>query len=379
MGWTSGEVVSLKPLRVLAVIEAASITGPAKNLIELAIYSRRLPRPVEFSIVTFRRPSDPPSDPFLDALKTHSIPHHILSETNPFDIRSVLQLNRLLSSIQPAVVQTHNVKSHLCAALLRLVKGFTWVAWHHGYTWPTLRQRLYNRVNFLTLRFAKRVVSVTSAFLPELATTGVPASRVCVIPNAIDADSFIGVPPYAVPAPPGSRILLAVGRLSQEKGHADLMEALSLLSKNFPAPLHLVLVGDGHERQALESLAQSRNLSVTFAGQVSDVRPFFAAAHLFVLPSHSEGSPNVLIEAMAAALPIVATDVGGIPETVTHRQQAILVPPASPPALAEAISLLLSDADLASTLATAARQQVLERFLPQSRATKVTTLYEQLL
>src|SRR5207248_7230096 len=104
---------------------------------------------------------------------------------------------------------------------------------------------------------------------------------------------------------------------------------------------------------------------IIFAGQVTDVRPFYAMSDAFVLPSHTEGSPNVLLEAMAARVPIVATAVGGVPEIVENEESALLVPANDPAALAAAIVRLLTDADLGRRLTMNAAETVSKNHSPE--------------
>src|SRR5204863_1257122 len=103
----------------------------------------------------------------------------------------------------------------------------------------------------------------------------------------------------------------------------DLIQAFQHLSGT-NADCKLIIVGDGAERVSLEAAARTSNLAkrIFFTGQVSDVRPFYELADVFVLPSHSEGSPNVLLEAMAAEVPVVATAVGGVPEIAENETSA---------------------------------------------------------
>jgi len=126
-------------------------------------------------------------------------------------------------------------------------------------------------------------------------------------------------------------------------------------------PMRLVLVGDGPERSNLMSLCERFKLSadVTLVGYQDDVKPYFAMADVFVLPSHSEGSPNVLLEAMSMGLPVVATSVGGIPELVTHERNALLVEKRDVSALAAALSRVLESRQLHESLKWAGRESVL--------------------
>jgi glycosyltransferase involved in cell wall biosynthesis len=172
------------------------------------------------------------------------------------------------------------------------------------------------------------------------------------------------------------KVVLAVGRLSKEKAHADLVEAVALLKD---LSVQLVLVGEGPEREAITNLAATRQVPLTMAGQITDVAHYFALADVFVLPSHSEGSPNVLLEAMAAGLPIVATNVGGIPDAVTTGEQALLVPPSQPQALAAAIRRLLGDPALVSRLAASARDRATAQFSPEARVKTIASIYQRVL
>ena len=139
----------------------------------------------------------------------------------------------------------------------------------------------------------------------------------------------------------------------------------------------MVIVGDGPGRATLAAAVRSCGFEkdVVFAGQQSEVRPYYAMAEVFVLPSHSEGSPNVLLEAMAAGVAIVATTVGGVPEMIEDNQSALLVPANNPSGLSAAISRLLTDADLARRLTTNASALVVNRFSPEEYVRSLMKIY----
>jgi glycosyltransferase involved in cell wall biosynthesis len=180
----------------------------------------------------------------------------------------------------------------------------------------------------------------------------------------------------------GERVVLTVGRLSREKAHIDLLAAYKLLQDTNPAiASKLIIVGDGPERARLEATVDAQGLKehVIFAGQVSEVQVFYAAADVVVLPSHSEGSPNVLLEAMAASLPIVATAVGGVTEVVKTEESALLVPAQDPNALAAAIARVLTDQDLASRLITKSAALIAERFTPPKYVRALVEIYREVI
>jgi glycosyltransferase involved in cell wall biosynthesis len=118
---------------------------------------------------------------------------------------------------------------------------------------------------------------------------------------------------------------------------------------------------------------------VVFAGHTPDVRPYYAAADVLALPSHSEGSPNVLLEAMAAGLPVVATSVGGVPEIATDEENALLVPAHETAAFAHALARLLTDEGLADRLGRSAAAHAVSEFSPEAYARGLVRIYRQLL
>jgi glycosyltransferase involved in cell wall biosynthesis len=211
--------------------------------------------------------------------------------------------------------------------------------------------RLYNQLDRWSLRTANRVMTSCASFATQLENKNVRPDLIRV--QHMPVRPFNAVSPGRISALRAElgledhvKVLLSIGRLSHEKGHADLIrEFPQIRRRNQDIPLRLVLVGEGPERAGIEALCRELNLSdaVTLVGQQDDVNPYYAIADLFVLPSHSEGSPNVLLEAMAARVPVVATAVGGIPEIVTHEREALLVRKQNGPDLADAVTRLLND------------------------------------
>jgi glycosyltransferase involved in cell wall biosynthesis len=164
------------------------------------------------------------------------------------------------------------------------------------------------------------------------------------------------------PIPPERLIIACAGRLTPEKGFADILAALSLMG---PRPcVHLLILGEGPEAGPLRALAAHLNLTdrVTFAGWRDDARSLIRGADLFLHASQSEGLPNVVLEAMADALPVIATDAGGTREIFSRPGLGSLVPIRAPAAIAAALAPLLADATLRAARGAAARAHVREHF-----------------
>jgi len=262
-----------------------------------------------------------------------------------------------------------------------------WIAFHHGYTRPDLKMQLYNQADRWSLRAAHRVVTPARAFIAELVQRGVAQDAIVVIPNAVDlnvaraCDSERNALRKWLGGSERDRIVLSIGRLSREKGHADLVRAVGLLRRRRPElDVRLVIAGDGPERASLASLsARAAPGSVQFLGHVRDAHRLHAVADVAVLPSHSEGSPNALLEAAAYACPIVATAVGDVPDILTDHQSGLIVPPHDAAAVAAAIERLLVDRAAARAYGERARRLMAARYQPANRARTVLNLYADLL
>ena len=259
------------------------------------------------------------------------------------------------------------------------------MAFHHGYTNTDRKMRLYNRLDRWSLPKADIVVTVCNPFADELAAAmGVSKIKLRVQHNAMRPRAE----PHAgdvrslqqqLALSTNQSVILSVGRLSKEKGHADLLECFRQLCEEHPhLDCKLVIVGDGPERESLLANARASGVNerIVFTGQVADVAPFYAIADVCVLPSHSEGSPNVLLEAMAARVPVVATNVGGVPEIVEDEKSALLVPPGEPSSLAAGIARVLHDSNLQSRLTEAAAALVVKNHSAKDYAQSIMRIYE---
>jgi glycosyltransferase involved in cell wall biosynthesis len=357
-------------------MEAHTITGVVKAL--LAFYkSARAHGWAQISIATFvrGRGNHPSSNPFIESMQALGFTVHTIRERGAFDPRAQKALGELIARERPDIIETHAIKAHVLLRLLRRRPG-RWVAFHHGYTTQDLKMRLYNRLNPWALRGADQVITVCESFRQALVREGVPRHRIAVLGNAIE--------PFSVPArqPHDVATVVAIGRLSAEKGHRYLLDAASLVRKARPElRVRVILVGDGPERARLQQKAAGLGISdsVEFAGHQADPMPYYAAADVFVLPSLTEGSPLALLEAMMARVPVIATAAGGIPETVTNERSALLVPSADPQALAIAIERLLTDSALAARLRDHAYRDVTTLHTPDAYAKALLNIYRGLL
>jgi glycosyltransferase involved in cell wall biosynthesis len=373
------------PLKVLVLMEATRVTGVARNVLEFAKLARMgvggLQIIFSFAIIRRGRPYARPIDALVTAAAGAGFPFDVIFERHRYDARLLLVLRRLVDGHQPDIVETHHVKSHCLVALSGVSRRHRWVAFHHGYTQTDVIVRAQNQVDRWSLRHAGHVVTTNHRFARMLEGRGVRRNAITVLHNAVRDIRASAEDTAALRArlglSPGERVVLTVGRLSHEKGQEHLIRAAAAWRDR----ARVVIAGDGPDRPRLERLAREIGCrdSVVFAGLTPHVAAFYSIADVFVLPSLSEGSPNALLEAMAAGLPIVATDVGGVPEIAADGVNALLVPPRDRDALARAVKTLLDDRERCQRLGSMAQMTVRREYTPELRAAALTKVYRTLL
>lgn len=231
--------------------------------------------------------------------------------------------------------------------------------------------------SFLVKTVLKRtllVVCQDNKFRSALIQLGVAEDKIFCIKNGLDASLFRPIPKEEarkhLRLDMDKLYILTVGRLSKSKGHSLLIEAFNRLSKNNER-LHLIIAGEGEERQSLEKAISSLNLSdrISLAGfQKNDTIPHWLnSADIFILPSLLEGTPNIMLEAMACGLPVISTKVGGVEEAITNEQNGCLIKANSTQEIESAMSRLLKEPELRYKLGEAAQETISNQFASWDR------------
>jgi glycosyltransferase involved in cell wall biosynthesis len=285
--------------------------------------------------------------------------------SDPYTRAGLARLGRFMRRFRPTVVNPHLFRSTAVAAPLARWHGARVVETYHGReAWRRgfLPDRLVNRL-------VHRVIAVSEAARAFLVHgKGYPPSKITVIPNGRDLSVFRpGQAREAVRKELSLDrtvpLVGVVGRLETQKGHTYILQAWSEIVREFP-DARLLVVGDGALREPLQKHAWVVGAadSVMFAGFRADIPRLLDAMDIVCLPSLFEGMPLTVIEAAAMARPVVATAVDGTPEVVRDGRTGRLVPPADPPALAQALLELLRDPERARRMGQAARDWALLRF-----------------
>lgn len=299
-------------------------------------------------------------------------------------------LDVLIRRWRPDVLHLHLPNPSVFSALaLPSARRIPWlVHWHSdvpadALDWRLrLLYRLYKPLETAVLRRARTIIATTEAYAASSVPLASWRQKIVIVP--------LGLPdqPPALPAeqhwPTDTGLrLLFVGRFSYYKGLDVLIDAMRLLPQDFT----LLLVGDGEQREAIERRVESGGLTdrIRFAGRLDDdeLACAYAAAHVLCLPSieRSEAFGVVLLEAMRAGRPAIATSVAGsgMADVLGDGQAGLLVPPADPRALADAITRLREAPELRNSLGTAGRARFLDRFRIDDVAVQINALYRSLM
>jgi glycosyltransferase involved in cell wall biosynthesis len=309
------------------------------------------------------------SGPLREAAQAADVPYveleHVRRPIHPWDdALALVALVRLCRKLRPDIVHAHSSKvgvlGRLAAWLARVpVRVFTVHGWSFA-AYDGLAGRLFLWIERLMRPLTTAVVCVSDATRRQgLAARACDPSRAVVIHNAVDAASFC-----ERAETPGPCRIVSVGRFAYPKDFGTLLDALELVEGDW----HAALVGDGPGLEEVAARVEARG-HVEVLGPRGDVSEVLARSDVFVLSSRSEGFPVSILEAMAAGLPVVATDVGGVAEAVVHDETGHLVPPGEPRALAEALERLVADPDLRRRLGESGRARALRLFdVPRYRA-----------
>ena len=293
---------------------------------------------------------------------------------SPTLVRGIWRLARYIRRRRIGIVHSFDFYSNVYGVLAgRLAR--TGVAIASQRDLGNLRPSAQQRINRMTLYFAHYVLANSEAAATRVRLDGrVHPERVFVIPNGVDTAKFAPLERGGDIRP--VRVFGTVSNLRPEKGLGDLVRATALLRDRYP-DVRMVIWGEGPLRSELATLIRSLGLEslVQLPGHTDDARATLCTMDAFILPSLSESCSNSLMEAMAAGLPVIASDTGGNPELVLDGSSGLLVRPGDPADLARAMGHLMDNPAIAATLGTQAAQQARAKFALPAMLARIEALY----
>ncbi len=306
----------------------------------------------------------------------------ISSYRNPLNTS---KLTRLLKAARPDIIHTHGYFASVIGRLAARRAGTPVILTHVHSTYWEYRKR-HIMIERKLSHFTHKIICCSRAVENFVKNTEkITDNKTIVIYNGVDEERFSPLKsPTSIRTEFGmdeeTVVVGTVSSLTPHKGHEYLIQAASLVLGTLPS-VKFLIVGDGPLRQRLEDQAKNLNIhpAVIFTGTRKDIPEILSLMDVFVLPSHTrEGLGIAIIEAMAAERPVVATDIGGIPEVVNNSETGLLVPPGDPKALSKAIIELLQDPSRAKTMGEKGRIRVKEKFTVKKMLSEIENVYQSL-
>ncbi len=385
----------------LAVLITRLIRGGAQR-IALQTYLRTDPERFDRRLIT--GPDLGPEGGFFDEARAAGIEPVIVRSMHReisagADLATLLWLTRYLRRERIEILHTHTSKAGLLGAVAARIAGTPVVVYTpHGHIFGegaripgvegTGRKAILYRLRQLAERWSDRIVALNHHDLEEQVALGLaPREKYVVVPNGIDLRPYEasanGEPRAAMRSSLQVRgrtpVVAVVGRLTSEKGQDVLLQALARLDGR-RAPI-LIIIGGGPEQGALREMSRALGVDgrVRFLGVRTDVPEVLRAADIVVLPSRYESGGLALMEAMASGLPVIASNIGGVPDLIRDGEEGLLVPAGEPEPLADAIDRVVRDPRLAARLAEAGKAKVRRDHTIERTARILQGLYTQLL
>lgn len=352
------------PIRVLELRSVRGTGGGPEKTILLGAAAAD-PGRLAVTVCYLRAPHDPLFG-IGEQARRLGIDYHEVVERHPLDSGVFAALRRLVRERGIRIVHSHEYKTDVLAWLLARREPVVPLATVHGWTGHSRRERwLYYPLDKRVLTRFPRLIAVSGGIERELLRRGARPERVTTLLNGIDPAAFRRDPSRspavrsALGLAPGDVVLGSVGRLEPQKRFDRLLEVFAALRRDRPG-LRLVLVGEGSLRGELESRARRLGVErdVRLLGHRTDVPDLHHALDLFVQSSDYEGTPNVVLEAMALETPVVATAAGGTAELIEDGEHGLIVPTGDPDRLRAAIERALDAPEATARRTAAARARV---------------------
>ena len=367
-------------MNVVHLTDSPFYGGPERQMLGLSVM---LPESIRTTILCFRDHAS--CVPFLEQLEDRGIVARMVTAANPFFLRMIDDVAGELQRECADILVCQGYKAEVLGWIAARRVGIPVMSVSRGWTAHTWKVRLYEALDRRILRRMDAVVCVSAGQAAKVARAGVRADRLHVVADSVDPARFRGgsaagrATLQSLFPTPRSVLVVGIGRQSPEKGFDQLVDAARILSHDFDS-VGIVLIGDGPDRPMLEERVRAAGLSgiVVFAGFRTDIDRLLPGADVLAQASYTEGMPNVVLEACAAGLPVVATDVGGTNEIIEHGANGFLVPAGNPAALADRLLELVRAPELRRAMGTRGRELVRSRFSFARQAVEYEQIFDAL-
>jgi glycosyltransferase involved in cell wall biosynthesis len=365
-------------LRVVHVLTPARFGGLERVVETLAMAQVRAAQDVH--VVASAGPGSE-GHPLFGSLRRSGVAVHEIAVPMRAYLRERRVLRQFFSDLAPNIIHSHGYRSDVLAGAVARDLGFATISTAHGFVGGGARNRLYEWLQRRSLRSYDAVVAVSRPLVLQLQAAGIARDHIHFVQNAWAPQGQLHSPTEArhlLGLPAEGRVIGWVGRLSHEKGPDVMLEALAALPNEPEA--RLAMLGDGPQLGALQAIAGRLGIAglIHWVGAVPNAYRFFRAFDAFALSSRTEGTPLVLLEAMGAGVPIIATRVGGVGDVIGS-EEGLLVPSENPVALSTALHAVLMDGAASQRRAALASARLAREFGLDEWVAQYAQVYHEVL
>lgn len=370
-----------KKIRVLHLVSSGGLFGAERVIINLA----KCTQDAICYVGAVHNIHNPHLEVIAEAKKL-GLYTAVFESHGKLDINAVFKIKDFLLQASIDIIHTHNYKSDLLGFWASRLAGTKWVGTNHVWHSTDGKLKFYETLDAFFLKFADKVTGVSQEIKNDLLQKGFKDEHVAVIDNGIDIEKFkfqqsaANLKRTLFQLNEDDFVIAIVGRLAKEKAHDIFLKSAKTVLYKYPHTKFLI-IGDGPLSASLKELAIELCLSscVIFAGIRDDMPRVYAMCDLMVNASYIEGLPMTILEAMAAQVPIIATNVGAVPNVIQDQKNGICIPPGNAETLAAALIELIEDGEKRKRFASAAYQDVCARFSDEHMAHQYRKIYEEIL
>lgn len=375
----------MRKKKILHLIATNFYGGPEKQIIEHLV---RLNKYDDFvgilgSFIESGQPNG-----ILQKARERNVPHFGIPMNNPVDVKALLFLHKQVRLNQIDLLCAHHYKSVVMGFLVGRYWGIPVMDYSRGFTAENRKVAFYEWLERVSVKRMDGVISVSEGQKVKLRKMGIRKPPIWVVHNGVDLS--VGFKDNRkrirsevfkeLDIPSNGLMVVSAGRLSPEKGHRFLIDALSYMKEEIENT-YFVFCGEGVCQPELKDLARKHGVlsHCRFVGFRKDMPRIYQAMDFLVLPSLTEGLPNVVLESFAYERPVVATAVGGVPEVVVDGVNGWLVPSKNPPKLAAAIRKMIKNPRERERMGRAGKEKVERQFTFDAQTPKLVEIYRKIL
>jgi glycosyltransferase involved in cell wall biosynthesis len=334
---------------ILHLRDTVEIGGPGKTIFETVNTIKKDKYNIHIGV--FTRWAENNTTPFIKEARNKGYNLHLIKSFNQFDPLILVNTLFLVKKLNIHIIHSHEFLSDVISMCIGGITKIPIITTLHGWICNTRKDQLYVKLDQKIIKRFDRVIVVSEDIKKKLQNSGISEQKIAVLHNCIKSAAFKkqgkkGYLNELIGVKLKKPVIGTIGRLSAEKGHEDFIEAAGIvIKKGYSA--NFILVGDGPDRKKLQDKIDHLNLSknIFITGYVNDIRKVYEDLDLMILPSYTEGLPNVILEALSMEVPVIATAVGGTPEIIESPEIGVLVPPRQPEQLANAIITFLENTE----------------------------------